>query len=89
MNFIQAMDIVEQGFEAWAAKEHNRKWVSRIEGTPIRNDLLVNIAEAICANLRDAAGSPAGANAEIPATMPKGPAGDHGQVGWMGGETER
>ena len=51
MNFVRAMAIAEEGFEAWAAKEHNRKWLRRIDGTPIRNDLLVNIAEAM---VRDA-----------------------------------
>ena len=47
MNFMTAMAIAEAGFDAWAAKEHNKKWVARIDGTPIRNDLLVNIAEAM------------------------------------------
>jgi hypothetical protein len=42
-----AMNIAERGFNAWAAKEHNRKWVRLIDGTPIRNDLMVNIAEAM------------------------------------------
>lgn len=44
MNFTEAMSIADQGFEAWAAKDHNAKWVRRIQGTPIRTDLLVNIA---------------------------------------------
>ncbi|HXI41514.1 MAG TPA: hypothetical protein VNH83_16140 [Bryobacteraceae bacterium] len=46
-DFMTAMDICERGFQAWAEKEHNRKWVRRIDGTPIKNDLLVNIALAI------------------------------------------
>ena len=46
MNFMEAMTLAEEGFEAWASKEHNRKWVRRIDGTPIRNDLTVNIATA-------------------------------------------
>ena len=46
MNFQEAMALAEEGFEAWAAKEHNKKWVRRIDGTPIRNDLTVNIATA-------------------------------------------
>ena len=48
MNFMQAMDIVEEGFRIWRGKEHNAKWWKRIDGTPIPNDLAVNIAEAMC-----------------------------------------
>lgn len=46
--FPNAMLIAEHGFNAWAAKAHNAKWVKLIDGTPIKNDLLVNIALAIC-----------------------------------------
>jgi len=46
MNFAEAMSLAEEGFEVWAAKDYNKKWVRRIEGTPIRNDLIVNIATA-------------------------------------------
>jgi hypothetical protein len=46
--FPNAMTIAEHGFDAWAAKAHNAKWVRLIDGTPIKNDLLVNIALAIC-----------------------------------------
>lgn len=56
MNFVRAMAIVEEGFEAWAAKEHNRKWLRRIDGTPIRNDLSVCIATEImreCISVKD------------------------------------
>lgn len=53
MNFIQAMAIVEDGFSAWAAKAHNRRWVRLIDGTPIPNDLKVNIAEAVARNAED------------------------------------
>lgn len=48
MGFDAAMRIAERGFKTWAEKEHNKKWVERIDGTPIVNDLLVNIAEQIC-----------------------------------------
>jgi hypothetical protein len=47
MNYMTAMAIAEAGFDVWASKEHNKKWVRRIDGTPIKNDLLVNIAEAM------------------------------------------
>lgn len=50
MNYMTAMAIAEAGFDAWANKEHNKKWVRRIDGTPIKNDLLVNIAEAMVAH---------------------------------------
>ncbi len=38
---------VQRGFEAWAAKPHNAKWVRRLDGTPIANDVVVNIFEAM------------------------------------------
>lgn len=41
-----AMEIAQDGYDTWAAKPHNRKWVKRIEGTPIPNDLVVCIAMA-------------------------------------------
>jgi hypothetical protein len=47
MDFSRAMELVERGFSNWAAKEYNRRWVTRIDGTPIQNDLCVNIAQAI------------------------------------------
>lgn len=48
-SFIEAMNIVEAGFKSWRDKEHNAKWWRKIDGTPIPNDLAVNIAEAIVA----------------------------------------
>lgn len=38
---------VQRGYDAWAAKPHNAKWVRKIDGTPIANDLIVNIFEAL------------------------------------------
>lgn len=46
-DFTDAMRVIDQGWNVWAAKEHNRKWSRRIEGTPIRNDLTCSIAHAI------------------------------------------
>lgn len=51
----RALDMAQAGFDAWAAKPHNRKWVRRIDGTPIKNDLLVNIADAIVAAMPETA----------------------------------
>jgi hypothetical protein len=48
MNFLEAMNIVDSGFDTWKDKPHNAKWYAKIDGTPIPNDLKVNIAEAIC-----------------------------------------
>lgn len=48
LSFMEAMNIVERGFDTWKDKPHNAKWYNRIDGTPIPNDLRVNIAEAIC-----------------------------------------
>ncbi len=47
MTFNEAMDIVDDGFETWKAKPHNARWFKRIDGTPIPNDLKVNIALAL------------------------------------------
>jgi len=47
----RALDMAHAGFDAWAAKPHNRKWARSIDGTPIKNDLLVNIADAIVAGI--------------------------------------
>lgn len=47
MDFMQAMDVVERGFRTWAEKPYNKKWFAQIDGTPIHNDLCVNIAEAV------------------------------------------
>jgi hypothetical protein len=44
---MEAFALVEKGFENWKNKEHNKKWFKRIDGTPIPNDLMVNIAMAI------------------------------------------
>ncbi len=48
MNFVEAMTAAQAGFDTWAAKPHNAKWAKMIYHTPIPNDLLVNIAQAIC-----------------------------------------
>lgn len=48
VGFLEAMNIVERGFNAWKDKPHNAGWFRRIDGTPIPNDLKVNIAEVIC-----------------------------------------
>lgn len=50
MTFVEAMALVEEGFNNWKNKEHNKKWFKKIEGTPIPNDLMVNIASAISNN---------------------------------------
>lgn len=46
-NFTDLLKAAQQGLEIWAAKPGNHKWWKRIDGTPIPNDLLVNIVEAI------------------------------------------
>ena len=42
----ECIRIAKRGFDVWAAKDHNRRWFRKIDGTPIPNDLPVNIAEA-------------------------------------------
>jgi hypothetical protein len=46
-DFTDAMRLIDEGWNEWAAKDHNTKWSRRIEGTPIRNDLTCSIARAI------------------------------------------
>ena len=41
------LEDVQRGYDRWAAKPHNAKWVRRIDGTPIANDIVVNIFEAL------------------------------------------
>lgn len=53
MDFHQALTIAQSGLETWKAKPHNARWWRRIDGTPIPNDLLVNIAEAFVAAARE------------------------------------
>jgi hypothetical protein len=48
VDFIDARDIAQIGYDAWAGRNHNERWVKLIEGTPIPNDLIVTIAEAFC-----------------------------------------
>ena len=44
---MEAIELVEKGFNRWKEKEHNKKWFKKIDGTPIPNDLMVNIAIVI------------------------------------------
>ncbi len=45
------MDVARAGFALWAGKAHNAKWLRKIDGTPIPNDIIVNMAEAFGAAL--------------------------------------
>jgi len=47
IGFIDALQMVECGFDDWKSKPHNAKWFKLIDGTPIPNDLTVSIAKAI------------------------------------------
>ena len=47
LSFGAALDLAQEGLDRWREKPHNAKWWRRIDGTPIPNDLLVNIAEVI------------------------------------------
>lgn len=52
MDFFKALTIARRGFDQWASEPHNKRWFRRIDGTPIPNDLLVNIAEAMVADAK-------------------------------------
>jgi ADP-dependent phosphofructokinase/glucokinase len=43
----QAWTAVFLGFEQWKTIPHNAKWYKRIDGTPIPNDLSMNIIQAV------------------------------------------
>jgi hypothetical protein len=49
LDFTTALGIAQAGFDKWKTKAHNARWFRRIDGTPISNDLCVNIAEAFVA----------------------------------------
>lgn len=44
IDFVDAMRLIDEAWNEWAEKDHNKKWVKRLEGTPIRNDLSCHIA---------------------------------------------
>ena len=46
-DFVDAMRLIDEAWNQWAVKEHNKKWVRKIEGTPIRNDLSCHIARKL------------------------------------------
>lgn len=58
LSLIEAMKIAEQGIKTWREKPHNAKWWRRIDGTPIPNDLMVNVAEAFSEALGPASALP-------------------------------
>lgn len=41
------LEDVQRGYDTWAAKPHNAKWVRKIDGTPIANDIPVTIFDAL------------------------------------------
>lgn len=45
--WVSLIEHAKEGLEAWAEKPHNRKWWKRIDGTPIPNDLMICVAQAI------------------------------------------
>ena len=47
LGFVEALDACQRGLELWRDKPYNAKWWRRIDGTPIPNDLLCNIAEIL------------------------------------------
>jgi hypothetical protein len=47
MTVFEAMKAAEAGLETWRSKPHNKRWWRLIDGTPIPNDLIVCIAQAV------------------------------------------
>ncbi len=46
---------VDDGYREWARKPHNEKWVRKIDGTPIPNDVVVCIQDEVSRAARSAA----------------------------------
>jgi len=46
-SWVALLDHAKQGLENWSRKPHNKRWWRRIDGTPIPNDLCVEIAKEI------------------------------------------
>jgi len=45
--WVSLLDHAKQGLENWARKPHNRKWWRKIDGTPIPNDLMIEVCKEI------------------------------------------
>lgn len=41
-----------RGWEDWASRPHNLKWLGRVDGTPIPNDIRVCILNSLMRHLR-------------------------------------
>ena len=66
MNFIEALRAAQRGLDNWRLKPHNARWWSRIDGTPIPDDLLVCIAEEVAKQSETGGAKPA-----LPAGAPQ------------------
>ena len=60
LSFVNALGIAKDGYASWANKNHNKKWVRKIDGTPIPNDLLVDIAKEFATRIADGRRWPSG-----------------------------
>ena len=49
---------VQRGYDAWAAKPHNAKWVRKIDGTPIANDIVATIWNTLRDTMEERSASP-------------------------------
>jgi hypothetical protein len=60
--YAEIATLAEEGLFIWRSKPHNAKWWSRIDGTPIPNDLVSCIAECIATALAGRAALSTGEN---------------------------
>ena len=51
--FVAVLGAAQNGFNTWAAKAHTENLLRLIDGTPIPNDLLVCVAEAVVQMLNE------------------------------------
>lgn len=45
--FNELLTLCQRAHGIWRCKPHNKKWSKKLDGTPILNDLMVNVAETI------------------------------------------
>jgi len=47
IDYAKVFAAVERGYMNWARKPHNRRWAAKLDGSPIANDIMVNITEEV------------------------------------------
>ena len=53
LSWVALLDHAKAGLESWSRRPHNKRWWKRIDGTPIPNDLLIDVCKSIAAALTE------------------------------------